>query len=87
MSVAIMGPTIMGPTIMGLIDMRTETGSIAMGIAKHTGVTITTTTRTVIVKDTKTHHQIFAGSRKAREETHVSYSLDHIRARGGIYRQ
>jgi hypothetical protein len=44
-----MARTIAGLTIRGLIDTRTATESIAMGIAKHTGVTITATTTSIVV--------------------------------------
>jgi hypothetical protein len=45
-----MGRTIVGLTIRGLIDTRTAIGSIAMGIARYAGVTITTTTSIVVVR-------------------------------------
>jgi hypothetical protein len=40
----------MGPTVMGLIDSRTATESITMGIARHAGATITTMTRVVVAR-------------------------------------
>jgi hypothetical protein len=47
-----MGRTIAGLIVRALIDTRTATGLIAMGIAKHTGVTITATTTSIVVART-----------------------------------